>query len=138
MGSEVSLPHVHQPKYRCHHCNKSLDGVSIYGGDDLISDNMSVQSAKQKKSAEVKPAPMKKNNQNPEALPHSHSTAGPCYFCSEHKEQYEKLERYQPTWRAKVSVFSYYIFVSDRNKKIFLINFFDSFIYQFTIVSIYL
>jgi hypothetical protein len=80
---------------------------------------MSVQSARQKKSAEVKPAHVKKNNQNPEALPHSHSTAGPCYFCSEHKEQYEKLERYQPTWRAKVSVFNYYIFVSDRNKNIF-------------------
>ncbi|XP_076091656.1 uncharacterized protein LOC143063387 isoform X4 [Mytilus galloprovincialis] len=101
-GSETpSLPHVHQPKYKCHHCNKSLDGMSIYGLETSETVSMQSSASKPKKSIEVKMPPVKKTNEDPEALPHAHTTSGPCYFCSEHKEDYEKLERYQPTWRAK-------------------------------------
>ena len=111
-GSEVSLPHVHHSKYRCHHCNKSLDGVSIYGFEPVETSSMNSRSAAmQKKSVDVKMpqvTPIKKDDRDPEhGLPHTYTTSGPCYFCSEHKEDYEKIERYQPTWRAKVRFIGY-------------------------------
>lgn len=130
-GSETpSLPHVHQPKYKCHHCNKSLDGMSIYGLETSETVSMQSSASKPKKSIEVKMPPVKKTNEDPEALPHAHTTSGPCYFCSEHKEDYEKLERYQPTWRAKVSFIlfmfecSYNVLAYYNDNKIFDLFFF--------------
>lgn len=131
-GSETpSLPHVHQPKYKCHHCNKSLDGMSIYGLETSETVSMQSSASKPKKSIEVKMPPVKKTNEDPEALPHAHTTSGPCYFCSEHKEDYEKLERYQPTWRAKVSFIlfmfecSYNVLAYYNDNKIFDLFFFS-------------